>query len=91
MNNIPKLVFSRTLQHADWPDSRIAAGENSEVIAQLKRESAGGDLIVWGVRPLPGPWPVKDLWTSTVSSANPSPWETLFRSSASSRCPSPSG
>lgn len=54
MNNIPKLVFSRTLQHADWPDSRTAAGENSEVIAQLKRESAGGDLIVWGVRPLPG-------------------------------------
>jgi dihydrofolate reductase len=48
MNNIPKVVFSRTLQHADWPDSRIAAGETSEVIAQLKRESAGGDLIVWG-------------------------------------------
>lgn len=47
MNEIPKVVFSRTLEHADWPDSRIARGELADEIAALKRES-GKDLLAWG-------------------------------------------
>src|SRR5438128_2434872 len=35
MNEIPKVVFSKTLQHADWPATRIARGELSEEIERL--------------------------------------------------------
>jgi dihydrofolate reductase len=47
MNVIPKVVFSRTLERADWPESRIARGELAEEIAELKREP-GKDMIAWG-------------------------------------------
>jgi dihydrofolate reductase len=47
MNDIPKVVFSSTLERADWPDSRIAGGDLAEEIAALKREP-GKDMIAWG-------------------------------------------
>jgi dihydrofolate reductase len=47
MNDIPKVVFSKTLQHADWPETRIARGDLVEEIRRLKRE-AGKDLIAYG-------------------------------------------
>src|SRR2546422_11022790 len=47
MNEIPKVVFSKTLQHADWPETRIARGDLSEEIKGLKREP-GNDLIAHG-------------------------------------------
>jgi dihydrofolate reductase len=47
MNDIPKVVFSKTLEHAEWPDSRIARGDLAEEIAALKCET-GKDLIAWG-------------------------------------------
>jgi len=47
MNEIPKVVFSKTLQHADWPETRIARGDLGEEIGRLKREP-GNDLIAYG-------------------------------------------
>jgi dihydrofolate reductase len=47
MNEIPKIVFSKTLQTADWPESRIARGDLAEEIAQIKREP-GNDVIAHG-------------------------------------------
>ncbi len=47
MNEIPKVVFSKTLQTADWPESRIASGDLVEEITALKREP-GNDLIADG-------------------------------------------
>src|SRR6266496_6239558 len=47
MNNIPKVVFSKTLDHADWPDSRIAGGDLADEITALKRET-GKDMMAWG-------------------------------------------
>jgi dihydrofolate reductase len=47
MNEIPKVVFSKTLQHADWPETRIAGGDLAEEIGRLKREP-GNDLIAYG-------------------------------------------
>jgi dihydrofolate reductase len=44
MNETPKVVFSKTLQSTDWPESRIASGETAEEIARLKAEP--GDEIV---------------------------------------------
>lgn len=47
MNDIPKVVFSRTLRSADWPESRIASGDTAEEIAGLKAEP-GGEIIAHG-------------------------------------------
>jgi dihydrofolate reductase len=47
MNEIPKVVFSKTLDSADWPDSQIARGEIADEIATLKREP-GKDLVAHG-------------------------------------------
>jgi dihydrofolate reductase len=47
MNDIPKVVFSRTLDRADWPDSQIARGDIADEVARLKREP-GKDLIAHG-------------------------------------------
>lgn len=47
MNDIPKVVFSRSLSSADWPDSRIARGDLAEEIDVLRHEP-GRDIMVHG-------------------------------------------
>jgi dihydrofolate reductase len=47
MNEIPKVVFSKSLERAEWPESRIASGDLAEEIEGLKRES-DKDLIAYG-------------------------------------------
>jgi dihydrofolate reductase len=47
MNDIPKVVFSRTLKSADWPEARIARGNTTEEINRLKAEP-GGEIVAHG-------------------------------------------
>ncbi len=47
MNEIPKVVFSNTLDRADWGDTQIVRGDLVEHIARLKREP-GKDLLAHG-------------------------------------------
>jgi dihydrofolate reductase len=47
MNDIPKVVFSRTLSEASWPTTRIARGDLAAEIAALKAEP-GPDVIAHG-------------------------------------------
>ncbi len=47
MNDIPKVVFSKTLTSANWPQSTIASGDLADEITALKRER-GKDMIAWG-------------------------------------------
>ena len=47
MNDLPKVVFSKTLESADWSESRVARGDIAEEISAMKRES-GGDIVAWG-------------------------------------------
>jgi dihydrofolate reductase len=47
MNDLPKVVFSKTLESADWNDSRVARGDLAEEISALRREP-GGDIVAWG-------------------------------------------
>jgi dihydrofolate reductase len=42
-----KVVFSKTLQSADWPTSRIARGDLAEEVARLK-SLPGSDLVLGG-------------------------------------------
>ncbi|MBO2449147.1 dihydrofolate reductase [Actinomadura barringtoniae] len=49
MNEIPKVVFSRTLKSADeWPETRIAGGDTAEEIAKLKAEPGKALCAVGG-------------------------------------------
>jgi dihydrofolate reductase len=47
MNNLPKVVFSKTLPTAKWSGSRIERGDLIAEIAALKRES-GGEIMAHG-------------------------------------------
>ena len=49
MNDIPKVVFSKTLSDAEaiWPVTRVARGDLETEIAAIKAEP-GPDVIVWG-------------------------------------------
>ena len=48
MNDLPKVVFSKTLPAAEWAGSRIARGDLAEEIAALKSESSGGIIMAHG-------------------------------------------
>jgi dihydrofolate reductase len=47
MNEIPKVVFSKTLKRGDWAETRVARGDLAEEIGRLKREP-GKDMIAYG-------------------------------------------
>ena len=47
MNALRKIVFSHTLDHANWNNSRVVAGDVGETIGELKREP-GKDMILMG-------------------------------------------
>ena len=47
MNSIPKVVFSRTLERADWSNTRLVRGDAVEEVRRLKAET-GGDMYVFG-------------------------------------------
>jgi dihydrofolate reductase len=55
MNDIPKVVFSKTLSDAEasWPITRVARGELATEIDAIKAE-AGPEVIVWGGHRLAG-------------------------------------
>ena len=47
MNAVPKYVFSRTLERADWPNSTLVKEDAGTAVARLK-EQPGKDLFVFG-------------------------------------------
>ena len=47
MNSLPKLVFSRTLEKADWTNSRLIKENAVEEVKKLKQES-GKDMFIFG-------------------------------------------
>lgn len=47
MNNVPKIVFSRTLGRADWHNTRLVTGNAEEEVAKL-RQQPGKDLFIFG-------------------------------------------
>jgi dihydrofolate reductase len=47
MNDIPKVVFSKTLQTAEWAETRIASGDLDDEIESIKARP-GGYVIAYG-------------------------------------------
>ena len=51
MNNMPKYVVSTTLEHAEWTNSTVVAGDVPDAVRRLRSE-VDGDLLVAGVEPV---------------------------------------
>ena len=47
MNSVPKLVFSKTLDKAEWNNSRLVKEHIAEELSRLKQQQ-GGDLAIFG-------------------------------------------
>ena len=47
MNNIPKAVFSRTLEKAEWNNTRLVKENAEQEVAKLKQQP-GKDLFIFG-------------------------------------------
>jgi dihydrofolate reductase len=45
LNEVDKVVFSRTLDTVDWPGARLATADPATTVRELRKE-AGGDIIV---------------------------------------------
>ena len=48
MNDIPKVVFSDSLESADWAETTIVSGDLTEAVTRLKQEHSGGYLLAQG-------------------------------------------
>jgi len=47
MNDLPKVVFSRTLDRADWHNTRLVKGNAEEEVPKLKQQP-GKDMFIFG-------------------------------------------
>src|SRR5712692_5792865 len=47
MNNVPKIVFSKTLENVEWNNSRLVKENIAEEVSQLKQQQ-GRDLAIFG-------------------------------------------
>lgn len=47
MSELPKIVFSKTLDKVEWENSRLAKGDVAEEVSKLKRQP-GKDLALFG-------------------------------------------
>jgi dihydrofolate reductase len=47
MNSVPKIVFSRSLDVAEWNNTRLVKGDVAEELPKLKRQT-GKDLAIFG-------------------------------------------
>ena len=50
MNQIPKIVFSRSLKQTNWGDARIATGDLATEVTRLKQETGKALLAHGGAR-----------------------------------------
>ncbi len=48
MIETPKIVFTKTLNKSEWPNTEIATGDLKDEITKLKSQDGGGDIIVYG-------------------------------------------
>ena len=47
MNNLPKVVFSRTLDRADWNNTKVVKGDLAAEVRKMK-EAPGDDMVILG-------------------------------------------
>jgi dihydrofolate reductase len=50
MNAMPKYVFSKTLEKAEWENSRVVSGDVAEEVSRLKAQSGRNLVLTGGLR-----------------------------------------
>jgi dihydrofolate reductase len=48
MNDIPKVVFSNSLESVDWANTTIESGDLTEAVTRLKQQQTSGYLLAQG-------------------------------------------
>jgi dihydrofolate reductase len=48
MIETPKVVFTKSINKSEWPNTEIATGDLKDEITKLKSREVGGDIIVYG-------------------------------------------
>ncbi len=70
MNEIPKIVFSRTLGEAGWNNTRLVRTDAAEEVSRLKQQP-GKDLLLFGSAKLAASLIQKDLIDELRAMVNP--------------------
>ena len=70
MNAIPKIVFSSTLERADWSSTRLVRARAEDEVPELKRQ-AGRDILVFGSADLSAPLLRRGLFDEVRLGVNP--------------------
>lgn len=47
MNRVPKIVFSKTMEHASWNNTKLVKGDLASEVRRLKQEAASG-MVIFG-------------------------------------------
>jgi dihydrofolate reductase len=47
MDKLPKVVFSRTLEHASWNNTKLVKGNLTDEVQKMKKEP-GEDIVIFG-------------------------------------------
>ncbi len=47
MNNLPKIVFSKTLEKVEWNNAKLVKGNIADEVAALKQQP-GKDIVIYG-------------------------------------------
>jgi dihydrofolate reductase len=81
MNGIEKAVASRTLESADWNNTRLLSGEATESVKALKAED-GKDVFIFGSAELVGRFSRRGSSTNTASASLPWCWAQAIRCSS---------
>jgi dihydrofolate reductase len=71
MNNLPKVVFSKSLTHAEWNNTRLLRGEDIRAEVQHLKQEPGQDLVVMGSANLVSQLVANDLVDSLQLVLNP--------------------
>lgn len=48
MNNLPKIVFSKSLERVEWKNSRVVKEDVEDEISKLKQESGREGIVIFG-------------------------------------------
>ena len=83
LDDVPKVVFSRTLREVTWKNARLAKGSAAEEVAALKR-APGKDILIQNSTRLARACSRRAWSTSSTSRSRPWWWAKAARCSPGS-------
>jgi dihydrofolate reductase len=84
MNSLPKVVFSWTLDRAEWKNTKLVRGDAASEVRELKRQGEG-NMFGLGVPTCPEPLWNRDCSTNIASAWSRWSWGAANRCSGATR------